>query len=115
MKFWKKLSYWQKGGIISLLIYPVSYLIFISLRSPCNDLYCGFEWLYLIGPANIILLIFERTPPVKIFEDWLSSIALTRWEPLGFWILILLNLLVYGMIGALIGFVISKIKKKKSV
>lgn len=99
---WKDWSYWLKGGIVSLLIVLILFIVagVINIISP------GGEW----GGWSIVLgfLYFASLPLYWIF-------GIQRPEGIIYWIInfIVLPIIFYFIIGAIIGFIIGKIKNRK--
>ncbi len=92
---WKNLPYWLRGGIISLLIVAVLYLILISL-----SLFTSLGEV-LGGSKNILLTLSLGTYFVLGGESESATIVF--------------GLIVeYFIIGAVIGLIIGKLKSKKS-
>ncbi len=107
MEFWKKLKYWQKGGIIGSLVY-LTYLILVwgILQSCEGGLGCA-GLIVLVVPLAIISYPFnsfiERF--INILPDFLGILTS--------WILMLFLTIIQGfLIGALIGLIVGKLKKK---
>jgi len=100
---WKKLPYWLKGGLIGLLVGIIYYLILYLIAR-----------LFLISigtiPSGIpdLLVLFKNLPdfialiPCQGFCVGEESLVTIITAPISFFI-----------IGALIGFIISKLKKNK--
>ena len=90
MKWWKKLKYWQKGGLIGMLAGLIIYLLsFGSPESPVTN----FIW--LLGAkefCGLFKLSGESCAFIYIFFGWLFLIV------------------VYGLIGLGVGFTINKIR-----
>jgi hypothetical protein len=95
--WWKTLKYWQRGFIIGFLSSIISISFFINA-----EFYYGFMEIFstvIMFPLCFIEILFipEGTghPPLCVLS-------------------ILLTPFIYGLIGALIGILIDKIKKYKS-
>lgn len=96
----KKLPYWIKGGVIGVLILLLLtsiFLIYDKIYSPEMTPLFG-----IIALTSIIIL-----PIMLLLQNTLSD----SWILL---IFIILTVIIWFLIGAIIGFVIEKIKKKKS-
>ncbi len=99
---WKNLSAWLKGGIIGGLIITIM-LTLLPLISDTVGKYLRFIYLpgtYISILTNNFTLDWGQGVPLKIklFEILLFSAV---------------NILFYFIIGALIGWIIGKIKSKK--
>ncbi len=93
---WKNWPSWLKGGIVALVIYIPLFLIlnpYIIKQDP-------FNLIILEIPAAPILIVLPR---VGIELGGLTGLTL----------LFFILLIYYFILGALIGFIISKIKSKK--
>ncbi len=129
-KWWNKLKYWQKGGIISL-VFIFLFVLFLGINAirdswdkiyqneqfHCQD-FKGFKWTpcsffdvieqQILAPLGIVfsfpVLIFALLFEVPIKSDFVlySLIVLS----------FLIGTSFYYGVGALIGFIIGKIKKK---
>jgi len=110
---WKSLSYWLKGGIIGILV--VISLCLIGLLLGSNDL--GFLSLAFIPlyPAYYLIILFFKisgttfitTNTGTTYPDIPNAdLIYFLWTPL-------LGLIIYFIIGALIGLIYSKLKSKK--
>jgi hypothetical protein len=87
-KFWNKLKYWQKGGIIfSLLGILISILAF-----NCSD--TPFCWGVFIATMPVS---FASTPSTYDIQPFVLPVFIT---------------VQYFLIGALIGLIMGKVKKK---
>ena len=98
---WKKLKYWQKGGIIGFII---GLLMMIILFIPDNSTLGKFEFIgliqeYILFPWIFILIL----PPFSCYEDCSREYLYAN---------AVLFIILFALIGALIGLIISKIKKK---
>jgi hypothetical protein len=100
---WKELSYWLRGGIIALIVYMPIFAWGLN-----GDLLAGGEgcWGFCMALAElpaivIISLLFDGAKLRELIGTWGIVI-------LGF----LLTALVYFAIGALIGWIVGKIKNK---
>ncbi len=95
-KFWGKLEYWQKGGIVGLsmgIVY-ITYL-FGTLLFTSKEIF---------APLNDLILFFPREIGDIIFECWLCNSLLV--------FIAILSVIQFALIGALIGLIIGKLKKK---
>ena len=93
-KFWSKLKLWQKGGIIGFI-----FGLIVSL---------GGSLLPILG----LFLIFLSLLIIFIFAG-LNMLSDDPWGPEGIAaIAFLLSPIFYALIGALIGLIIGKVKKK---
>ena len=94
MKFnWKKLKYWQKGGLIGLILGPL--MLFLNFIFVDSDLLVGPIW-FISG--DLFCLIFnigsaESCAFLFLYGGWIFMSIL------------------YGLIGALIGLIIQKVRK----
>lgn len=93
VKFWKKLKYWQKGGIIGLI---VSILPFVFIQFNLEVL----KEIVLFLPRNIIV------DKLNFNSNYGSGIGGSIAD------VIIANFLVYPLVGILIGLIIGKIKEK---
>ena len=91
---WKNLSYWLRGGIISFILFLI--LLILSFISPRSDMGNIFHWV-LLGLG-------------------LPAYILARFIPLGFgpFSSFFVLIIPYSfVIGAIIGWIVGKIKSKK--
>ena len=117
MKPWKKLKPWQKGGAIGI-IFGIFGLIMVFLiiklgeymvfrvfpegSSAINLLNIFFT--YIRPPITFLFVpfFFYFNPYIDSYPSWLLIISVIAYD-----------LILWSMIGALIGWIISKIKAKK--
>jgi len=94
-EWWKKLEYWKKGGVIGLIV---------GIILGTSTILCALS---NFGEGCLPLIVFWLFwfPFEKIFEKIPGSIAYAIFG-YGFFII------EYAIVGALIGFIISKIRKK---
>lgn len=108
--WWKNRQYWQKGAIIGVVIGLISVLgFYLSVFS--NNLFLISLFGYITLPTTYLLMnlyIFYITKGTMKVE---GNIELGFVLPMLF--SQLLSPLVYALTGALIGFIISKIKEKR--
>ena len=97
-EFWTKLKYWQKGGVIGFVLIILINIMFFSFEK--LDLFLDILLLIDFIPRLIVESVFDCGLSCLIE----SSIAI-----------IILNIIQLTLIGALIGFIVGKIKtiKKK--
>ena len=96
-QFWKKLKYWQKGGIDGLIvgIIYVMYLWGTLLLIIHKEIF---------APLNDLILYFPREIGDIVFECW--------WCNSLFVFVTILSVIQFALIGAFIGLIIGKLKKK---
>lgn len=99
---WKDLSYWLKGGIIAsiicVLFFLVSFCFYISANTnPLNEAIWAFFFFFLSTYPTYFLLmgIIAKTRTFEILLIFVAGI---------------INLFI---IGALIGWIVGKVKEKK--
>ncbi|MBI2102173.1 hypothetical protein HYT53_06195 [Candidatus Woesearchaeota archaeon] len=98
MKFWKKLKYWQKGGVIGLIIGLVKIPFFVLMGESMPSIFVYY--------AGLI--------PDQMLCNFLN---LGSGESCGWFALIygfIYNPIFFGMIGMILGLCYSLIKKKSS-
>ena len=89
-RFWKKLKYWQKGGIIGLLVGLIPYLAF--------DIFPFLAVLAILPMIVISLLVGPQSDPLAI--EGIAAYAL------------IISPIFYLILGFIIGLIIGKLKKK---
>ncbi len=104
---WKKLPYWLKGGligiIISIILILVNY-IFILLEANLPD--------YITTPLFLLVQFVLLTNPLTyLFWGFGGFYGSNVW--FNFTKILFLSSISFFIIGALIGFIISKFKSKK--
>lgn len=106
---WKSWPYWVKGGIIVTFLWIIAFLIInIGIKA--------FGAVLIIwGAGAIILQIFDKNCSLLAgFGGETSKCLLGQTGGISYTIfLILSNLIIYFIIGAIIGWIIGKIKSKK--
>ena len=129
IKWWKKLKYWQKGGIISIILVLILFLLLglSTLSSNWNNIYqngefyCpdfkGFNWtpcsfFNAISGQVFTPIIFLFGFPIIIFAFFEIPIK----SDFGIYLLMIVSLLIgasfYFGIGAFVAFIIHKIQKR---
>ena len=101
MKFWKRLKYWQKGIIISVLVEIIVLIIFTAF---------GFFGVYFFYNIFQLLLYLPREISYQIIGCLLCPDGIVR--PLS--LMLVLTTIEFILAGSLIGFIIGKIKGRKS-
>ena len=93
VNWWKKLKYWQKGGVIGILFgFLVGLIMFLLLAN-----------LYRLGFALLILHMFIFCTHTPYSSDQCAFlVGVLGW---------LIFPIFYGIVGVIIGFIIGKIKK----
>lgn len=103
-QFWKKLKYWQKGGMIGALLFLIyGILVFFYTRSDVSSFVLGGDFAFgiLMLPATLLSGIFLH---LGIISDTPSIMA---------YLAVYFSALIEGfLVGALIGLIIGKVKKK---
>jgi hypothetical protein len=89
-QWWKSKSYWLKGGIIGLIVAVVLFIIYLFCGLNCTELDC------------VICAIFMLPGVLSVFYSNRS-----------FLLVIIINIIIFFLIGALMGKFIEKIKSKK--
>lgn len=103
---WKKLSYWQKGGLIGGLIYSFVGLATLIMALNCTDEGLGcLSLLAPVYPAYLLLGLID----LSFINNFPDLIATT----IAGLSLILAPFLVGFLAGAAIGLIIGKIKRRK--
>ena len=97
--WWRGLKYWQKGGMIGALI-PII-LILVSLF--CVSVISGDESIYCTIPFFLISFFFVLD--ILVIFDFLPNQIIMIFYYLS-------SIVIYSVIGALIGLIIEKIKRK---
>lgn len=113
-KFWSKLKYWQKGGIIGGFLFTIFayFWIFIGLDFACNLFYPDK------GDFGCLILIVPLVPAVFVvglFGDFVRQYSLEAnilVNILGYIYATLIYFLQGFILGALIRLIIGKVKKK---
>ncbi len=104
---WKNWPYWVKGGLIfTILVLLVTFIIgLIAVISYSNILFSGkdifliyFIIIYLF-PSYSLLNVLKHSPGSFLEGDIITAIISSS--------------IIWFLIGALIGFIIGKIKQKK--
>ena len=108
MKFWNKLKYWQKGGIIGFLL-SLSFVIYLWValvyfqHEPPN--FFKFSLGFLILPPSFIVMILTKLFGGQIEVFTIELMVITA----------LITPMFYFLVGALIGLIIGKYKNQKKV
>ena len=89
---------WLKGGLIGAIVGLVLYLI-VYLSS------------IIMGEGGMIFLVLIF-PAVILWDLMPFNIGTTRYELYGFPFIILIHLIIWFIIGALIGLIVQKVKEK---
>lgn len=98
---WKDWPYWLKGGVIGILIFISGFVITLILGTPLLFIY---PLLSLLGISGIL------SGPIPITNIGPNENSLgNNFIP----IMALFSILLYLMIGALIGYIYGKIKNAK--
>ena len=101
---WKNWSYWLRGGIVFDLLVIIIFLLLYVLW-----LIIGGSGIYSL--MNLILFplywIFQVTRPVTFLEVFVFGSFLPNFQG------IIILLTIYFIIGAIIGWIVGKIKKRK--
>lgn len=93
---WKNLPSWVKGGLVLSSIF-ILLVIFFTIVDPDS-------WTFLALP--VILFIYF------VAEDFLKDLGIRFTETYWFFITLFLSLFFYFILGAIIGFIIGKIKNR---
>lgn len=128
IKWWRKLKYWQKGGIISVIVTFILLLLFglNNLSSNWDNVYqngvfhCpdfkGFNWTPCsfwdaLNSQVLTPVLFWFGFPIIIFALFQLPIK----SDFGIYVLLIISLLIgaafYFGVGALIAYVIHRIRK----
>jgi hypothetical protein len=102
--WWQSKPIWLKGGVYTLSTYILVSLILFPFRTECTGMICIPLW---IIPTILIILI-----PVSFFGLIIHSNNDAFMDGPG-WTAFTLAVILYFLIGAIIGLIISKIKSKK--
>jgi hypothetical protein len=97
--WWQGLKYWQKGGIIGALV-PI---ILLALSFFCVSIISGDESIFCTIPLVPISFFFVFDILVR-FDFLPNKIVMIFYY--------LFSIVIYFLIGALIGLIIGKLKKK---
>jgi hypothetical protein len=104
---WKGLSSWLKGGIIGMLIF----LIFLAFfKSPLVYVNEGLSLIFSIiflFPIEILSSIFPKNLS-NVFFDMNSCFIMCPMKTTAY----ILAFIIYFLMGALVGFIVSKSKGK---
>ena len=114
---WKNWPYWLKGLIITSGIYIILFIISIIFTNWLSIEKSASSSTYLIkailaGPGLIIFMILF---PSCVMGGWMTSVVASNNCPsLGteLIIFVILSLIIYGLVGVLIGWGYGKIKNK---
>ena len=93
-QIWKKLKYWQIGGIIGLIF---GLIVMNGYMSPFMTIFVALPYLILAT----LLWILNALPSDPLGPEGLAAIA------------IILSPLFYTVLGILMGIIVGKIKKKQ--
>ena len=98
-EFWNKLKYWQKGGIIGLLVGLIPYLAFYLFNVDMFPFLAIPLAIPVILPMIVIsLLVGSQSDPLAI--EGIAAYAL------------IISPIFYLILGFIIGLIIGKLKKK---
>ena len=106
-KWWKKRPSWLKGGILSIGLITITFVVFLMIEtitnfiSPCQDCFAR-------TPFGYIALILVLVP-----ASWIELIGINQYFHFLKYFYIPFSILTYFLIGALIGWIDNKIKKNK--
>ncbi len=105
---WKDYPYWLKGGIVSLFLVIILTITLFIINPSCNG-ECWFPlWnLVWILPSAIISAPLSAITGYDLWDEFLNFGG-------GYIGRILLPILFYFLVGAFIGWIIGKIKNKRS-
>ena len=102
---WKTWPSWVKGGIITIIIVIILYLILLPFSGPCSigtfDCSGGLNYSSLIGIPAILFILFLEEISLFIDNDMLIVIEVFVFSGI-----------FYFFIGAIIGWVVGKIRKR---
>ena len=101
MEFWKKLKYWQKGGVIGVLLSFVLPIIFLIT----------FETIYFV--SNLILKMYYV--PHAFSQFILEGLSCNWCLYENLFLELLFGTLQFILLGTLIGLIIGKFKNQKKV
>lgn len=116
-KWWKKLKYWQKAGLIGGISYTLFayYWGFVGIDIACDYLYpkpTGYECLVLLlplFPAGMINNWLDDNFLRIIIPDWRTSF---KYDLLGYIIGTAVYFVQGFLIGALLSFIYIKFRKR---
>ena len=100
-KWWRKLDYWKKGGIISALIPLILFLISFIIPKQLEIVSFG------IG-ISFILFNYWLGPSISYFTNCLGENCWGYW----FYVSFICSILEFFLIGALISWIIKKLKNE---
>ena len=100
-EFWRKLKYWQKGGLIGILV-PSIFLL-VSLIVPSSLEIVSFT----IG-MGFILLNYWLGVPISYFTNCMGESCWGYW----FYISFIFSIIEFFFIGVLISWLIKKLKNE---
>ena len=109
---WKTLPYWLRGGLIGLLIFTLLWTIPLLFGEFLPDLIGNF-YTYL-ALSFIILALILRLPfgcETSLSFGGYSGPSPAYCDILSWVFILILGVLIPFLLGALIGFIIQKIKK----
>lgn len=95
-KLWRKLKYWQKGGIIGLIFGLIALFVMYNYVSTFSNIFIVLPYLFFVT----ILWILNALPNDPLAPEGIVVIA------------IFLSTIFYTLLGILMGVIIGKIKKK---
>ena len=99
-KFWNKLSYWKKGGIISFVFLWI-YIWILSYSCDAIQGLCVISLFLIQAPAFYFTIFIENLYQVEVSYNQLRLIF------------IVITTLFWVVVGILIGFVFGWLKSKK--
>ena len=98
IKFWKKLKYWQKGGIIGAISYSILVIFAYSCKMSC--------------PSIIYDLLHFQAKFEVMIREWYIDFTDPVYSIFEFGIIMIPSIIFGLILGALIGLIIGKIKEK---
>lgn len=107
MKLWNKLAYWLKGAIISTLLFSILLISILTLYFSENNHsdMVGLVFLMLGTPLLQITVI-----PTGFHENIVTRFLIETYFP---YTLFLSSFLTWVIIGALIGLIVEKFKRRR--
>jgi hypothetical protein len=106
---WKDLQTWLKGGIIALLIGLFSSVLYIIVGPLFNGFLSRIIYMIFILPFELVLFPLFSSNVKNLFFDMEACFFGCNPKFLGYVAIIL----AYFLIGALIGWIVGKIKSSK--
>ncbi len=110
---WKKLPYWLRGGTVTILVYfVISIISLIEFQINYRNSDMGTIGYGIIIASGFIILIIFGFESYERLATFANDIILTRHELSPLILFIIINSVIYFVFGALIGFLIEKIKPR---